>query len=1133
MKKLTAIFLLAALMLGSFAGIGFLVSANSGGEYENTTPISALLAEGAAVEAGTVYGIATADDLFTFAELCTEANGWFAGATVALTADIDLNPGWTAGETAPVRVWTPIMLFSGTFDGQGHTLSGVYALGVTGWNANNATEEACGVFAAIGGPGVTVKNVNLTNSYFKAAKYAGSIVGVFSNGTDNTGGLISGVTSDATVISTVNYAGGIVSAIFNKISNASSVITIEDCVFSGRVTAENNESAGIVATSWRPLVIRNCVNRGMVMSAETGNVTLGGIAGTLQGGTLTMTGCVNQAGISTDRTVKALRMGGLVAWSKVDVTLENCVNAGSIMAYRSPEIAASSASDSSVGGLIGVADNNATVTLTECVNVGNVGYEKNSSNSVNESGVAVGGLVGRMAGSKTMSAVDCTSAGELLGGRMCVGGLVGAYSVAGGSFTRCIYTAVFEGGADYYSGGFIGQFNFSTAGNAELLTFTDCAYVAQKFTDYAQGRSMTLYATGTYATGATTRNIKAADTAGQQEVTLMGATITGSAWEKNMAINVPFTTVGCAKENLTGDAAKDALPAFDFTEAWALTPKGIPVPADTLALIPQGDRPALDAEVIAGSVDTENRVITETVTGAYYTVRIRTENNNTLTVYRDAELTEEISNPVRLVNGENTFWFVIRTADGSESQTWTANITTSGIDPLDANPDTDLRYYGRTYSSGTTRYMNWTASGFTFSFKGSGASATFVSEVKDGNARSYLKVYVDGKPTKKLLLDSTAEPQTFDLASGLDTDLPHTVSVYMTSDNAKSAIVGLTNVHLTDGEYLDPQPVAEKKVEIIGDSISVGYGNLGSKPSDPWTTAQQDGTLTYAALAAQAFGADYNVVALSGRGVAMNYGGGTSGTVPSVYDYTDSIHNGAAEWDFASWQPDVIVINLGTNDAGNASLSSETFRSACRDFLQNVRQKNPNAYIIYAYGFMNEKLSDEIQAVIAEMIEAGDSKISYLPLEILASDEKASANHPTLAAHADRAEVLIDAITEAMGWEALVTVAELLAGQEDLPIDTGSAGEDPDDPGGTVTLPGSFDPDHVITGSGQPGSSTDEPTGEPTGEPSDDSTAPPDTKATPPDESGCSSAITGLSLMLLLAAAGVAIAVCRKKAGRT
>ena len=138
-----------------------------------------------------VIKVATAEELFA----ALETYGDFAGLTLKLTADIDLNPNWSAAVSvgayvqfpeAPAVVWPVISTFKGVFDGNGKTLSGVYtALSQTSTSA-----------AGYGGmikklDGGTIKNLVITNSLFHVTGSAGwgtagvgigGIVGEISNG---------------------------------------------------------------------------------------------------------------------------------------------------------------------------------------------------------------------------------------------------------------------------------------------------------------------------------------------------------------------------------------------------------------------------------------------------------------------------------------------------------------------------------------------------------------------------------------------------------------------------------------------------------------------------------------------------------------------------------------------------------------------------------------------------------------------------------------------------------------------------------------------------------------------------------------------------------------------------------------
>lgn len=113
------------------------------------------------------FYISTAAQLARFAYMMNSEGRLFAGKTVRLTADIDLS----------AHYWKPIgykeaWAFAGTFDGQGHNVSGVY------FNSNSfpsSDKVFCGVFGVNGAKG-TVKNINVASSTFEAVYNVGGVV---------------------------------------------------------------------------------------------------------------------------------------------------------------------------------------------------------------------------------------------------------------------------------------------------------------------------------------------------------------------------------------------------------------------------------------------------------------------------------------------------------------------------------------------------------------------------------------------------------------------------------------------------------------------------------------------------------------------------------------------------------------------------------------------------------------------------------------------------------------------------------------------------------------------------------------------------------------------------------------------
>ena len=185
----------------------------------------------------------------------------FNGKTIKLGADIEFNTGKAAdwAETAPANVWKPIANFAGTFDGQGHTVSGLYMKG----------DGAVGFFDSITTKAL-VKNLSVVNSYFYTTGYIAA--GVIAKGT----GTVSNVYSDAIVHADGYHAGGIV-------AYCTADITVDSCWFAGQVSVGVRYAAGIVGNCMgKNVTIKHCLNSGLVFGdqQEMANLThIGGMVG--------------------------------------------------------------------------------------------------------------------------------------------------------------------------------------------------------------------------------------------------------------------------------------------------------------------------------------------------------------------------------------------------------------------------------------------------------------------------------------------------------------------------------------------------------------------------------------------------------------------------------------------------------------------------------------------------------------------------------------------------------------------------------------------------------------------------------------------------------------------------------------
>jgi lysophospholipase L1-like esterase len=220
-----------------------------------------------------------------------------------------------------------------------------------------------------------------------------------------------------------------------------------------------------------------------------------------------------------------------------------------------------------------------------------------------------------------------------------------------------------------------------------------------------------------------------------------------------------------------------------------------------------------------------------------------------------------------------------------------------------------------------------------------------------------------------------------------------------------SRMLGIT----TNGTALPPVARA-RRVEFIGDSHSVGYGATSDvrtcKPEAVHDTTNT--SLAFGPLLAKKWDADYRVIAFSGRGIVRNYAGGNPGeTLPVLYPRAIPGEPAPAAAD--SWKPQLIVLNLGTNDfstpvhAGEAWKDEAALRADYRAkyvaFVRRLQQANPGARFLLmgAANFITD-----VRAVAAE------TKAKAVEVPTLALT--ACNFHPSLADQRRMADVVEAAV---------------------------------------------------------------------------------------------------------------------------
>jgi len=241
---------------------------------------------------------------------------------------------------------------------------------------------------------------------------------------------------------------------------------------------------------------------------------------------------------------------------------------------------------------------------------------------------------------------------------------------------------------------------------------------------------------------------------------------------------------------------------------------------------------------------------------------------------------------------------------------------------------------------------------------------------------------------------------------------------------------------LDKGRRLVEAPaLPSRKLEFIGNSITCGYGNEGTKASEGFTYETENHYYSYASLTARALEAQHWVVARSGIGAYRNFGGPKAGTpdsnMPVQYEYTayapfSSLRKqggfNAEKWDFARYQPDVVCINLGTNDLSTNNYDEQLLKQGYQRLLKMVRSHNPQAKIVFLCGSMLGGKELEIarrllNEVTAEANKAGDSEVYRFDFTPQNGDiGYGNDYHPSIWQHQKMAAELTAYLRALMHW---------------------------------------------------------------------------------------------------------------------
>ncbi|CAM3646988.1 GDSL-type esterase/lipase family protein [Litorimonas haliclonae] len=340
-----------------------------------------------------------------------------------------------------------------------------------------------------------------------------------------------------------------------------------------------------------------------------------------------------------------------------------------------------------------------------------------------------------------------------------------------------------------------------------------------------------------------------------------------------------------------------------------------------------------------------------------------------------------------------------------QPQTLTAE--PSEIDSSERTAVGSFRPLGRYVLTESGGYqMGWPASGLALTFHGKTLTSTITDSgegIMDLSVNGQMSTLELGAGTNRYTLIESPTKQTFD------------VKLTRRTESYDTGLFTIESVQ-SDGEVL-PTPAPKKKILFLGDSITAGFGLHGDTKDCAYAPKTNAPLQSYAKLAAGQFGAEVQLIAISGRGVVHNWDDNPAPVMPLQID--SALPDNGEQWDDNLFRPDVIVAALGTNDWSVQNPGMEKFRLGYKNMLRDLRAQFPRAHIVTVSGPLLEggKREAAKDGINWAMNELRDPEISTVDLTLSETGLKwACQYHPGRDSMKNMANQLGAHIADQMDW---------------------------------------------------------------------------------------------------------------------
>lgn len=300
-------------------------------------------------------------------------------------------------------------------------------------------------------------------------------------------------------------------------------------------------------------------------------------------------------------------------------------------------------------------------------------------------------------------------------------------------------------------------------------------------------------------------------------------------------------------------------------------------------------------------------------------------------------------------------------------------------------------------------------------------------DVRASTGDCYVDVSIDDGSPRIVRPDAGAS--TLVLADGLEPGVVHRIRLVRRTESWMG-ILGVVAVRAPGGAILPAALPPARRLLFIGDSVTCGACTELMPPDWPEGHANSNAARSFGMELGRRLGAAVHLVSYGGRGLVRDWQGLDSerdgvATAPVFFERTLPDEAQPA-WDHASWQPDAVVVGLGTNDFNQGIPDERMWVAAYDRFLARLRAVHPQAWILITSSAMfGPRLDNGDVAKAAALAHYLDESVQ---LRLQARDQQVEHvlyryqpgcgrnGHPNAPQHLQMADDLEPVLRARLGW---------------------------------------------------------------------------------------------------------------------